>query len=395
VALEVVAMESKLLAVFTARLRVNVTELSAELGISRQTFYKYRRQFQAEGPSGLVARSRAPGSSPNQTAVEVEDEIVRIRKSRTIDNGARAIAYELAATGWPCPSVATIHRVLVRRGMVVAEPAKRPHRATRRFEWPRPNDAWQIDATCWALADGRNVWIMDVLDDHSRVLIAARACDGPTGPAAWDAFMHGIARWGIPAHVMSDNGRCFTGRFCRPPSESDFERSLRSLGVVQICSSPAHPQTCGKLERHHRTMKRWLTIQPPAATLDELQADLDRWQDHYNEQRPHSVAHGKPPGARWRATPPASPGPALPGPITTGIRTIDGGGKIAWHNTLIQVDGGLAGTDVLVIARDADIAIHGQHGLIRRLTLDRTRRYQPNGRPPGRRPRHEKLSAMS
>ena len=142
-------MEAKLLAVFTAGLSsVNVSRLCADLQISRQTFYKYRRRFDAEGPAGLVARSRAPHRSPNAISGELEDQIVRLRKTLPVDNGAQMIAYHLARDGWdPVPAVSTIHRALVRRGLVTAQPHKRPKSATTRFVWPRPNDAWQIDAT--------------------------------------------------------------------------------------------------------------------------------------------------------------------------------------------------------------------------------------------------------
>ncbi len=123
---------------------------------------------------------------------------------------AQSIAYQLQRRGHIAPSAATIHRVLVRRGMVTPQPHKRPKIAWQRFEWPRPNDAWQIDATRWALSDGRTVWIMDILDDHSRALVAARVDTGPTAKAAWDAFTTAVQEWGLPAHVMNDNGSCFT-----------------------------------------------------------------------------------------------------------------------------------------------------------------------------------------
>jgi transposase InsO family protein len=203
--------------------------------------------------------------------VEVEAEIVRLRKTLPLDNGAQTIAYHLARAGrLPVPSVATIHRTLVRRGMVVPQPAKRPKSSWRRFEWPHPNDAWQIDATRWVLRGGREVWVMDILDDHSRLLIAARVCGGPTGDAAWDAFCTGTQHHGTPAHVMSDNGTCFTGRFLTG-AEAAFERDLRNLGVRHIRSTPGHPQTCGKLERFHQTLKRWLRTQPLARTHHQLQ----------------------------------------------------------------------------------------------------------------------------
>ena len=97
---------------------------------------------------------------------------------------------------------------------------------------------------------------MDIFDDHSRLVVAAHVCAGPTGDASWGALCDGAARHGLPAHVMSDNGSCFTGRFSN--GEAAFERDLRALGVRHIRSTPGHPQTCGKLERFHQTLKRWL-----------------------------------------------------------------------------------------------------------------------------------------
>lgn len=380
-------MEAKLLAVFTSGLRLDVTALCSELEISRQTFYKYRRRFAKEGPAGLVERSRRPHSSPSVTSAEVEEAIVRLRKELVVDNGAEAIRWHLARRpelGSP-PSVATVHRVLVRRGMVVPAPKKRPKSAWRRFEWPRPNDAWQIDATAWALADGRQVWIMDVLDDHSRVLVAARVCDGPTALAAWDAFSHAVIDWGLPARVMSDNGLCFTGRF--RGVEVDFERQLRSMGIAHLPSSPAHPQTCGKLERSHQTTKRWLRTRPAACDEAELQEQLDTWREHYNHHRPHKAAAGTTPAQRWIATPSAQPSGVLPGPIRASLHHVSPAGHIGWGNYLLGVGSPLAGRDVLVVARDHDLKVWGQTGLIRELTIDPSRRYQPSGRPPGRRPR--------
>jgi transposase InsO family protein len=388
---KVVAMEAKLLAVLSSRVRVDVTALCAELGISRQTFYKYRRRYEAEGPAGLVERSRRPLRSPSQVSAELEDRIVRLRKELPVDNGAQTIAFHLAraADVEVVPSVATIHRVLVRRGMVAAQPEKRPRSSWKRFEWPRPNDAFQIDATQWVLADGSKVWIMDVLDDHSRVLAAARVCSGPTAAAAWDAFAHACNDWGIPARVMSDNGVCFTGRFLNRGEfvEVDFERQLRQLGIEHLLSSPAHPQTCGKLERSHQTTKDWLRTQRPAVTHDELQDDLDRWREHYNHHRPHAGIAGATPFERWSAQDPASPGPPIAGAKRTSLHRVDASGVITWSNYPIGVGASLAGQRLLVVANDLDLAIHGQGGLIRTLTIDTTRKYQPSGRPVGRPPK--------
>lgn len=388
---KVVAMEAKLLAVLTSDVEINVSEVCGWLGISRQTFYKYRRRFEAEGPLGLVERSRAPRHSPSAIPAVVEEAIVRLRKELGIDNGAQAIAWHLARrSDLPMvPSARTVHRVLVRRGMVVPQPQKRPKSAVRRFEWPRPNDAWQIDATAWALADGQQVWVMDVLDDHSRVLVAARACGGPTAQAAWEAFAHGVTRWGPPARVMSDNGACFTARFRHTAGgEADFERQLRAMGIAHLLSSPGHPQTCGKLERSHRTTKTWLATQGPARSLQELQSQLDIWLDHYNHHRPHTAAAGGTPAQRWAASPPATPTGPIPGARRTSLHKVNRSGTIRWSNWYIGVGSPLAGQQVLVIANDLDLTIWGQTGHIRTLTIDPNRSYQPTGRPPGPRPRN-------
>lgn len=386
---KVVAMQTRLLAVFTAGLDVDVSALCAQLGVSRQTFYKYRRRFAAEGSAGLVERSRRPHRSPGQVAAGVEDEIVRLRKQLTeagLDAGAQSIRYRLQRRGGLVPSVATIHRVLTRRGMVTPQPHKRPRSATRRFVWPQPNDAWQIDATSWVLSGGRQVWVMDVIDDHSRLLVAARACEGPTSAAAWDALSHGAQRWGFPAHVMSDNGACFTGRLISG-GETDFERTLRQLGIRHIPSSPGHPQTCGKLERFHQTLKKRLAAQPDAENLDELQNQLDWFVAYYNTQRPHRALRGATPLKIWQATDRAHPAEPIAAVPDTRLLTIDRQGRINWTRYQIQIGSHLAGQQVLVIARGDHVTIVGQPGILHQLTIDPTRRYQPNHQPPGRRPR--------
>ena len=383
-------MEQKLRAVFEGgRPGVPVAQLCRELEISRDSYYRLLKRFEAEGLAGLAARSRRPHVSPQLIPAALEDEIVRLRKELPLDNGAQTIAYHLARSGWPVPAVRTIHRALERRGLIVPEPHKRPKTVPwKRFEWPAPNAAWQIDATRWVLADGVEVWVMDVLDDHSRVVVAARVWPGPSGDAAWDALSTGAARWGLPARMMSDNGSCFTGRF-QGGHTVEFERTLARLGITQLLSSPAHPQTCGKLERFHQTLKKWLRTQPLATTLAELQAQLDQFLVFYNHQRPHRALGGATPAERFTATPPAVPGdPIAPAPIAR-LQRVSTTGCIGWnHNHLIHVGAEHRGSQLLVIARGDDLAIYGPTGEIRRLTLDRNRRYQPSGRPPGRPPRH-------
>ncbi|MGH8923644.1 MAG: IS481 family transposase [Acidimicrobiia bacterium] len=384
------SIETRLRAVLAAEVAVSVSELCRQLQISRDSFYRYRRRFLAEGPAGLASRSRRPLVSPNQTPVAVEERIVWWRKhleEKGVDAGAQTIFYHLREEGTvPLPGVATIHRVLLRRGMVVPRPENRPKGASIRFQWPTPNDAWQIDATSWALADGSGVWIMDLIDDHSRLVPAALVCSGPTATAAWEAFTTASGRYGLPAHVMSDNGICFTARF-HQQGETEFERDLRRLGIGHIPSSPGHPQTCGKLERFHQTLKKWLLTRPLAATPRELQTQLDGFLDYYNQLRPHRALDGDTPLRRWRATPPAQPGAPLPAEPRSSRHQVDHSGTCTWRSYRIGVGQDHQGETVLIIARGDQLSVFGAKGLIRSFTLDPTRRSQPTGKPRGRRPK--------
>lgn len=384
-------METKLAAIFAGGLKdVRVSELCAELGISRQSFYKWRRRWEAEGLAGLVERSRRPARSPGMIPAALEDEIVRLRKELPLDRGAQTIAYHLARSGWAVPSVATIHRALRRRGLVVDQPHKRPRSSWRRFEFERPNACWQIDATEWRLRRGRIAWIMDVLDDHSRACVAARVGASPTGELAWAAFIAAVDRFGLPARVLSDNGLCFTAGRTRA-GDVAFERNLRALGVQAITSSPHHPQTCGKIERFHKSLKAWLRTQPIAATRDELQDQLDEFADFYNHHRPHKARAGATPHEAWNATEADHPGPPLPDPPDNRVRIsahrVSTTGKISLGRYVIGVGWHLAGRTLTAIRHGRLVVIVDNDQLVRRLELDPTRRYQPSGRPPGRRPR--------
>jgi transposase InsO family protein len=377
-------MEAKLLAVFSSGVPLKVTALCRELGISRQTLYKYRRRFEAEGPGGLVERSRRPLSSPRATSTETENAIVRLRKELRPDCGAQSIAYQLQRRGQVAPSVATIHRVLVRQGW-----SPRSRTSARRSpgsgsSGPAPTTPGRSTPP---VGRSRTVERCGSWTSWTTTLVRSSrpaSSAGPTAKAAWDAFTTAVQQWGLPAHVMNDNGSCFTGRLAKHGA-ADFEPMLRSLGVIQICSRPGHPQTCGKLERSHQSTKGWLRLEPPAATVEELQDQLDRWRAHYNRVRPHKALNGQTPYERWAASPPATPGTAIAGPIRASVHSVHKAGHIGWSDYVVGIDSRLAGQRVLVIARDFDLAIYGQSGLLRRLTIDTTRRYQGTGIPPGRR----------
>ncbi|WP_433495686.1 DDE-type integrase/transposase/recombinase [Micromonospora sp. CA-248089] len=248
-------------ALLAAGVRVNAAEFAREHGVSVRTVYRHRARIRAEGQ--WQERSRRPRSSPRVTPPEVDAWICKLRVELGPDNGADFIRDALGevrrriGASWSVPSRSTVNRVLARHDLLVATPAKRPRSSWRRFSYARPRDCYQIDATEVKLADGRTVVVFDVLDDCTRTLVACHAAAAETARAAITAIRQAFTAYGVPAIVLSDNGIAFTSRRTRPGSISTFVQTLIDHGARPINSSPYHPQTCGKVERHHQTLKKW------------------------------------------------------------------------------------------------------------------------------------------
>lgn len=371
------------------RHRLTVTEVCRRYGISRKTYYAYRTRYRAEGVEGLEPRSRRPKSSPLRTPAEVEAMVVSIRVSRP-RWGARKIRAELVRRGLrDVPAVSTLHAILRREGLV-GDQSRRRRLAWQRFERPVPNDLWQIDATQVALADKSKAWIVDVLDDHARFAIAARACKQATTVVAWDCMDEAIRLHGAPRQVISDNGLSFTGR--RHKREVLFEKNLKALGIQPLTSKPRHPQTCGKLERFHQTLKEWLADQPPARTLEDLQLLLDEFRWHYNVERPHQSLQQATPAEVYGASEKASPiltSNSSVKPRTLRVNTV---GAISYRKRKIQVGSALRGQTVHTVEDNGVVRVYRGHELVRELLLGPKGTYHGNGRKPSGRPPGTKIA---
>ncbi len=358
--------------------KINVSEFCRAHGISRETFYLWRRRYEAEGPPGLEPRSRAPLTSPKKVGAEREDAIVALRKELDemgVDAGPATIQWHLSRRGLKAvPSVATVWRVLTRRGFVVPEPRKRPKSSWRRFEASAPNELWQADCIDWVVASGA-VKILSFLDDHSRVALRVKALAEATSDATWDGFCEASERWGVPLGQLSDNGLNFSGRL--RGFEVRFEAELRVIGVVTKTSRPFHPQTCGKVERFQQTLKKWLRRQRLADDLAELQGQLDAFVAYYNHQRPHRGIGRVTPAERWAATPPAiNLGLALPAPAQHTEAVVAPNGVVSAGRYRVGVGKPRAGQHARIHFDDTHIAVFIDHRLVRALTIDPTREYQ-------------------
>lgn len=296
-------------AMLTAEVPIeNVSKWCREHGVDRRTFYRHRDRIQAEGR--WQRRSTRPATVPHATPEPVVDLVLRLRKELKPENGADPIRDRLldlaaeqdwAGRGWRVPSRATINRILSRHGLLESNPRKRPRSSYRRFSYARPRDCYQIDATEVTLAGGATAVVFEVLDDCTRMLVASHAAAAETSRDAITAITQAITDHGAPAIVLSDNGSAFTTRGRHPNAgPSAFTRTVTGFGSRLIHSSPYHPQTCGKVERHHQTFKRWLDHHPtPPATLAELQTVLAVYREHYNHHRRHSAIGRHTPAHAW------------------------------------------------------------------------------------------------
>ena len=376
----------------------NVAEFCRVQNISRQTFYKWRRRFAAEGLAGLEQRSRRPHSVPGRVSAEVETLVVATREQlRTAgaDHGPQSIVWTLQRAGdGAVPSRSTVWRILRRHGLITDEPAKRPKSSMRRFCYDRPNELWQSDWTQWRLADGTSVAIAGTIDDHSRYLCALGADTGDASTElVWQVMLAGIIDCGIPAMSLTDNGFVYTGK--HRGFETPLEKNLRALGTRTINSRPYHPQTCGKIERFWQTLKRWLNTQPPAASIDDLTVLLTRFRSYYNDTRPHRALGGSTPAEAFRATEHARPAQRpLPAPVFTTRQTVNPTqGKISVGPYFVHVGARWGGHTVDAICDDNHIVIFSGTTIVREFDADPSRRYQGRPRTPGTHGKREPLPA--
>jgi len=362
----------------------SVAELAAAHGVHRSWIYKLLARYRAEGEAGLAPRSKRPHHSPTRISDLFEDEIIKVRKElldRGFDAGAITIQSHLSRRWSNPPSVATIWRVLKARGFVTPQPHKRPRSSYVRFEADLPNELWQTDVTHVSLHDGRQVEVLNFIDDHSRLCVASKVFVITTSRDVVRTFTKASENWGFPASVLSDNGAIFTASYRN--GIAAMESELLARGIEFKHSRPYHPQTCGKVERFHQTMKKFLEKQNPAASTRQLQRQLDRFVQYYNEVRPHRAIKRHTPIEAFEARTKARPRRA--GIDVDGYRVrhdkVDDYGSVTLRHESrlhhIGVGRRFARQRVTLLVAGRDIRILDEtNRFIRRLTLDPTRDYQ-------------------
>jgi transposase InsO family protein len=371
------------------------SEVAREYGVSQGWISRLVARYRLEGEAAFEPRSRRPHTSPTRLPQLTIDLIIELREKlagKGLDHGPHTIAWHLQHHHRLIMSVSSIHRHLRAAGLVEDCPQKRPKSSYIRFAAEQPNERWQADFTHWWLADGAHVEILNWIDDHARYAISVTAHLRVTGPIVVTQFRKACDLHGIPASTLTDNGMVFTTRLSGGKGgRNGLENELRRLGIIQINSTPGHPTTCGKVERFHQTLKKWLKGQPRAASIAELQTQLDEFVEIYNRRRPHrELPHRATPATVYAARPKAAPGERIDTHDRVRTDRVDTSGtitlRVAGRLHHIGIGRTHAGTRVLVLVQDLDIRIiNAATGeLIRELTLDPTSDYQPRGVPCGR-----------
>jgi transposase InsO family protein len=362
--------------------------VAREHGVSKSWVHTLVGRYRAGGYDALAPRSKSARCVANRTSDEVEDRIVGLRKElidQGFDCGAHTIHYHLSLSDPSPPSVSTIWRVLKRRGFITPQPHKRPKSSYIRFEAGLPNQSWQSDVTFYELKDGSKVEILNFLDDFSRVCVASRVLATTSSPDVVATLYEAGRAWGLPASLLTDNGAVFTAAY--RGGYSAMESELFHLGVTYKHSRPYHPQTCGKVERFHQTLKKFLNKQKKARSVVELQAQVDRFIAYYNDIRPHRAKGRTTPRAAFDSR--AKAKPRQPDPIyTRELRVrhdrIDQHGTVTirYQSKLHHIGMGRAlnGTRVILLVAGRQIRVLDEQGeLLRELVLDPRRDYQPRG----------------
>ena len=373
------------------------TEVAGSFGVSRSWVYELVARYRAEGDAAFEPRSRRPKTSPTAIPESTVALIVQLRRQLTaqgLDAGSDTIGWHLEHHhNIRVSRATTIDRTLRRQGLVTPAPAKRPRSSYVRFQADQPNEMWQADFTHYPLTTGEDCEILSWLDDHARHALSVTAHHRVTGPIVVATFRAAAAQHGLPASTLTDNGMVFTTRLAAGRGgRNAFEAELRRLGVTQKNSRPNHPTTCGKVERFQQTLKHWLRAQPnQPSTAAELQALCDVFVELYNHQRPHRPLPGRiTPATAYQRRPTTRPGDRTHHTHwrvrndrvdKTGRVTLRHDGRL--HHIGLGHEHARTRIVMLIADRHVRVIDAATGELLRDLTLDPTRDYQPLGRRPG------------
>lgn len=295
-AVSIMAMRREFVSL-TSGEKANVRELCRRYGISPTTAYKWIERGGAEGET-YEDRSRRPVHSPNKTGAAMECKILEVRDAHPVWN-ARKIRRVLQNRGESPPAASTIGQILKRNGRIT-EAASEAAQPWHRFEHPAPNDLSQIDFKGYIETGQGRCYPLTMLDDHSRFSQILKACTDERTETVRTHLIECFRHFGLPRRMNMDNGNPWGTPW--GDRHTHLTAWLIRMGVQVSHSRPLHPQTNGKEERFHRTLKAEVLGTRWFSTLAELQREFDRWREIYNQERPHEGIGLEVPASRYVAS---------------------------------------------------------------------------------------------
>ncbi len=321
----------------------NRRELCRRFGISAKTGYTLLARHAADPAGALTERSRRPLRSPNATSAELEQAVLALRAEHPAWGG-RKLARRLRDLGLAgVPSPATVTAILHRHGLIHPE-ASAAAAPWQRFEHEAPNALWQLDFKGFIETPEGRCHPLTLLDDHSRFNLGVRACAKPDTQTVQAQMHHIFERYGLPARINADNGGPWGSPRVPGQSLTHLGIWLIRLGVRLSHSAPFHPQTNGKLERFHRSLKAEVLNGRPFANLRQAQQAFDHWRSIYNHERPHEALQMGTPAQRYRLSPRPMPGALRPieyGPDDE-VVTVGSNGWVNFRGRRVRVSNALA-----------------------------------------------------
>ena len=268
---------------------VPVVEVARRFDVSRQAVHRWLRWYEQQGLGGLADRSHRPPRCSHQMDAAVEVWVLEARR-RNPGWGPRRLVHEAVRAGVsPVPSRSGVYRLLKRHNLIDPNARKRRSRKFKRWERGTAMELWQLDIVGgMSLANGREAKILTGIDDHSRFVVCAGVMSRATSKAVCEHFAAAMRRYGVPAEVLTDNGKQFTGRFGPKDVEVLFDRICRENGIDHLLTAVRSPTTTGKVERFHKTLREEFMSGRVFDSLAHAQTELDAWVESYNQDRPHS-----------------------------------------------------------------------------------------------------------
>jgi transposase InsO family protein len=356
-----------------------VVEVARRLSVSRQTIHSWIARYEEGGLAALADRSHRPSACPHQILAETEALICELRREHP-GWGPRRIEHQLAKRGVePVPARSSIYRCLKRHGLIELRRRRKRRDEFRRWERERPMQLWQMDVMGGIeLDDGTELKVVTGVDDHSRFCVAAGLVARATSKAVCEVLAASLARYGIPDEILTDNGKCFTGRFGPNPVEVLFDRILRESGISHRHTGVRSPTTTGKIERFHQSLRREFLLDRTFASLEHAQGELDAWVQTYNTERPHQALEMATPAQRFRLAPMAKDGASIAVDQREDqqgqwvLRRVASNGVISVDNQMFSVGNAYRAELVDVFVDETTIQVWSKNHLIKTVARSRS-----------------------